>query len=233
MKKRFTALFLALALCLGLAVPAFAADDTAAQAIAAYQQVINSPPSYSDLWYSKSCGYFYLDFDQNSIPELVMLYRFDYALDDTEKALDIYCYKNGKVENIDAFNEVLADRTKVCIVRFSDGTYGVKRFNYGPFAENVGDYTYLQRFSPNGMVDVNENEPHVDVYDLMDDPMPTPNKSYTPPTTPTQPAGNGLVIPNGTTTIDRNAYIDRKDVTQAPSRPVSRPSATGRLKARA
>lgn len=195
MKKRFTALFLALALCLGSAVPAFAADDTAAKAIAAYQQVMASPPSlkftYTSYQYD---GGFYLDFDQNGVPELVLVYK-DVSFSDSDWAMLVYYY-NGTAQRItkgypDVYTRSYSNDMLITswggsggstgnIVRFSDGTYGLQQYAFG------FDTTKLTaKFS--GSAFVSAGNSGTTVYNLGGDPLPSPNKFYTPSTTPTQP----------------------------------------------
>ena len=225
MKKRFTAIFLALALCLGLAVPAFAADDTAVKAhaaMAAYQGVMASPPRLDNFYTPiQYIGGFYVDFNQDGIPELVLVYNDGGS---TDGAMLVYYY-DGTARRITtgyptAYSRNYSEKwlgtsfggsggTTGVIVRYSNGTYGLEHCGFGFDEIQLG-----AKFSGNALVPTNERG--TNVYAFYDS-LPSLTQFYTPPatpTTPTQPAGNGLVIPNGTTTIDRNAYIDRADVTQ-------------------
>lgn len=193
MKKRFTALFLALALCLGLAVPAFAADDTAAQAhaaMAAYQGVMSSPPRLNSYTEFKYVGGFYLDFNQDGVPELVLVY------DDggyTEWAMIVYYY-DGMARRITTGYPCAAVKNyseKILfstlggsggsagqIVRFSDGTYGLQQYAFG-FATT----TLTAKFSGNALTSAGNNG--TAVYTPHFDKLPSLTQFYTPPAKPT------------------------------------------------
>lgn len=77
MLKKGIALFMAMALCVGLSIPATAASqaDYACQAIALYEEFVKSPPPSPEDYIPQYAGHFYLDFNQDGIPELVLLYR--------------------------------------------------------------------------------------------------------------------------------------------------------------
>lgn len=78
MKKKLLSLLLALCLCAGLTVlPASAVqvpDITAHKAIFLYEQYLENPHPSPDENYSQYAGHFFIDLDNNGIPELAEVY---------------------------------------------------------------------------------------------------------------------------------------------------------------
>lgn len=89
--KVIAPLFRTFTLCAGLSAPAFAAGNLSAQsALEAYEAYLQSPPQTAPPdWYNSCAGHFFVDFDQEGIPEMVMIYRMDGF---SEDACAVVCY---------------------------------------------------------------------------------------------------------------------------------------------
>lgn len=232
MKKKLFSLALILCLCMGFVMPAAAANE-AAQAIAAYKGVTAAPPAL-DNYYSVYAGHFYLDFDNNGVPELVLLYKTKESFQEPgDMALILYYYDGAARRMATGFPSVgfgpaeynasglfstfgASGGSSGGIIRFSDGTYGFQASCWG-----FDDDSASVRYSSNALKPTTAKG--TPVYSLSTDRIPSPEQFYTAPADPFADfalanngasivgyhgAGGVITIPDGVVQIGTHAFAD-------------------------
>lgn len=140
MDKLRRILALATALCALFTAPVMAAEpEQAKAAIAAFEAVTANPPAH-ELGFPFA-GYFYLDFDQNGIPELVMVYgpEVDW-MTPCGMAVVVWYYDGGAQKVTGGYPDAMigdyigmslsssigaSGGTLASVIRYPNGTYGL------------------------------------------------------------------------------------------------------------